>query len=83
MSVAASVGDVLRAGRGVDASAPTNIGSGASVLRVIYSSVVVVFFTPITPICIMLVHETEGFLLDSCCSNYSAPGVSIYTLVLL
>lgn len=44
MSVAASVGDVLRAGRGADANAPTNIGSGASVLRVIYSSVVVGFF---------------------------------------
>lgn len=33
---AALVGDVLRAGRGADANAPTNIGSGASVLRVIY-----------------------------------------------
>lgn len=46
MSVAASVGDVLRAGRGADTNAPTNIGSGASVLRVIYSSVVVGFFYP-------------------------------------
>lgn len=50
MSVAATVGDVLIAGRGADANAPTNIGSRASVLRVIYRSVVVVvFFNPPLP----------------------------------
>lgn len=73
MSVAATVGDVLIAGRGADANAPTNIGSRASVLRVIYRSVVVVFFflthPSLIPVCVMLVHEAEGFLSNSCCSK--------------
>lgn len=65
MSVAASVGDVLRAGRGVDANAPTNIGSGASVLRVIYSSVVVVFFLPplfLSALCLSMKQKASSWI---------------------
>lgn len=69
MSAPASVDDMLRIVKGVDVNAHTTIGWSASVLSY--------FPPPLSSYPQCVAYVAECFLLDSCCSNYSAPRVSI------